>query len=268
MSNKDAKTSKTAHVMNLLSRNRGGSESAAEAPPAETPAEREPAVQHPVETAAVSTGAPKAAAPPILASLKADAEVSSQIKDALEAELGEIEAKAPVTPPQPPVQPAQPVQPEPEPEPEPVKSEEPAPAPAPAPEPIPKPEPAPAPAPAPVVEAAAAPEKAPAAVEAPAAEAPAEPENTDEITYVNVMQVLVEEKADKYMEMFGICQCSKCKADVKAYALNRLAPKYVVMGQHEVIPKLTFYEMQNSSDIIAQIIKACKIVMSTPHHDR
>ena len=264
MSNKDAKTSKTAHVMNLLSRNRGGSESAAEAPPAETPAEREPAVQQPVETAAVSTGAPKAAAPPILASLKADAEVSSQIKDALEAELGEIEAKAPVTPPQPPVQPAQPVQPEPEP----VKAEEPVPAPAPAPEPIPEPEPAPAPAPAPVVEAAAAPEKAPAAVEAPAAEAPAEPENTEEITYVNVMQVLVEEKADKYMEMFGICQCSKCKADVKAYALNRLAPKYVVMGQHEVIPKLTFYEMQNSSDIIAQIIKACKIVMSTPHHDR
>ena len=264
MSNKDAKTSKTAHVMNLLSRNRGGSESAAEAPPAETPAEREPAVQQPVETAAVSTGAPKAAAPPILASLKADAEVSSQIKDALEAELGEIEAKAPVTPPQPPVQPAQPVQPEPEP----VKAEEPVPAPAPAPEPIPEPEPAPAPAPAPVVEAAAAPEKAPAAVEAPAAEAPAEPENTEEITYVNVMQVLVEEKADKYMEMFGICQCSKCKADVKAYALNRLAPKYVVMGQHEVIPKLTFYEMQNSSDIIAQIIKACKIVMNTPHHDR
>lgn len=254
MSNKDAKTSKTAHVMNLLSRNRGGSEPAAEAPQAETPVERESAVQQPVEAAAVSTGVPKAATPPILTSLKADAEVSSQIKDALEAELGGIEAKAPETPPQPPVQPVQP---------EPVKAEEPAPAPA--------PEPIPEPAPAPAVEAAA-PEKAPAAVEAPAAEAPAkapaEPEKTDEISYVNVMQVLVEEKAEKYMEMFGICQCSKCKADVKAYALNRLAPKYVVMGQHEMIPKLTFYEMQNSSDITAQIIKACKIVMSTPHHDR
>ena len=82
------------------------------------------------------------------------------------------------------------------------------------------------------------------------------------------MQVLVEEKAEKYIKMFGICQCSKCKADVKAYALNHLSPKYVVMGQHEMIPKLTFYEMQNSSDITAQIIKACKIVMKTPHHSR
>lgn len=237
-SNKDSKTSKTAHVMNLLSRNRGGSEPAAEAP-AEASVQQEPVVQQPTEAETVSTGAPKAAAPPILTSLKADAEVSSQIKDALEAELSTAETEAPVKPPiQPPAQP------------EPVKAEEPAPVPAPAPavEAIPE-EPKPA-------------------------EAPAEPEETSEaplnsdVSYVNVIQILVEEKAEKYMEMFGICQCSKCRADVKAYALNHLSPKYVVMGQHEMIPKLTFYEMQNSSDITAQIIKACKIVMNTPHHDR
>ena len=108
-----------------------------------------------------------------------------------------------------------------------------------------------------------------AAPEAPAdPRIPEAPEEVEEPNYVHVMQVLVEEKAEKYMEMFGICRCGMCKADVKAYALNHLKPKYVVMGQREMIPKLTFYETQNSSDITAEIIKACKVVMSRPHHTR
>lgn len=73
-------SSKTAHVMNLLSKNRGG----APAPEPEAPAEKtkpaEPAEQ--VET--VEKPSPVA---PIISSINADAAVSNQIKDALEAEL-------------------------------------------------------------------------------------------------------------------------------------------------------------------------------------
>ena len=77
-------TSKTAHVMNLLSKNRGGS-------PAQEPAE--PQAE---ETAAPQPAPAEPAAPvaPIISSLNADAAVSSQIKDALEAEL----ASAPPAP--------------------------------------------------------------------------------------------------------------------------------------------------------------------------
>ena len=45
-------------------------------------------------------------------------------------------------------------------------------------------------------------------------------------------------------------------------------PKYVVMSKGEMIPKLTFYEVQHSSDITTQLMQACKIVAKSPHHGR
>ena len=87
-------------------------------------------------------------------------------------------------------------------------------------------------------------------------------------SYINVMQILVEEKADEYMKMFGICCCDKCRVDVRAYALNHLPSKYVVLSQNERVPRLTVYENRFSSDITAQLIQACKQVMLTPHHSR
>ncbi len=281
-SSKDSKTSKTAHVMNLLSRNRGGGEPETAAAPAE-PASAAAPVEEPQ---AALQSPPKAPAPPILTSLNADAGVSSHIKNALAAELEDLPVKEPTPPAAQAVPEPAPTQEATPPAAEPVAVEVPVPeapiipeppmadisapvpapaAPAPAEPPVMATPPAPAEPPVEIPAAEPAPEKEPAA--GPQAEAP-EPEEVEEPNYVNVMQVLVEEKAEKYMEMFGICRCGMCKADVKAYALNHLKPKYVVMGQREMIPKLTFYETQNSSDITAEIIKACKVVMSRPHHTR
>ncbi|MCI9118770.1 MAG: late competence development ComFB family protein [Flavonifractor sp.] len=82
------------------------------------------------------------------------------------------------------------------------------------------------------------------------------------------MQVLVEEKAERYAKMFGVCTCTQCMNDIKALALNHLPSKYVVMDEGERIPKLTFYEGQYSSDITAQLLKACEQVNRRPHHAR
>lgn len=210
-------SSKTAHVMNLLSKNRG----AASETPAEPKADAAPetTVEAAAQTAARPEPAAAPAAPqvaPIISSINADAAVSSQIKDALEAELVEAPKEAPQQ--------------------------------------------------APVQQEPAPPQEAPAPVrEEPA---PQEPAREETPTYVNVMQALVEEKADEYMKMFGICCCDKCRVDVRAYALNHLPPKYVVLSQHERIPRFTVYESRFSSDITAQLIQACKKVMLTPHHSR
>ena len=212
-SSKDSHSSKTAHVMNLLSKNRGAA--------AETPAPEDP----------VPAPAPApAAVPPIISSINADAAVSSQIKDALEAAL-EQEGSSPA----PPVREA----------PAPVRDTS-------------------APAGSPPVREELAPAFTEEDNEAhsgsfPEGETPA---------YVNVMQVLVEEKAERYMRMFGLCCCERCQVDVKAYALNHLPPKYVVMSQGERVPKLTVYESRSSSDITAQLLQACKVVMQNPHHGR
>lgn len=261
-SNDKSKTSKTARVMNLLSKKQ--------------------------DTAPTSSETGESTSlPPIISSLAPDAAVSGQIKDALtdflENELGLQETEHPE--PEAAVQ-AQQDGAAPSPEPAPPAEELPAASPAAeetedfiplaevpvsaAPQETPAPE---APAPEISVPEAPAPEKAPPqAVSVPEEVPPFSPEKAvtqqQDGSYINVMQVLVEEKAEKYVKLFGLCQCERCLADVKALTLNHLPSKYVVMDQGEMIPKLTFYESKYSSDITAQLLHACKIVMKTPHHDR
>lgn len=219
-------SSKTAHVMNLLSKNRSP-EPAADADTAAPAPEAAPVQETP----------PAAPQAPILTAINEDAAVSSQIKDALEAELsGEVPPAA---------------------ESDGNGDEEEAsggPAEMTAENQV-----------AAALEAEANPDAGSGESQASYA---ARAEELDETSYVNVMQILVDEKADKYMEMFGLCQCERCKADVRAYALNHLPPKYVFMGRNEMVPRLTVYESKYSSDLVAQLLNACRIVMETPHHAR
>ena len=224
MAAKNDKTSKTARVMNLLS--------------------KKPDPASPEEAA-------ETAVPPIVSSMAPDVAASAQIKnaleDALESELGPAqEAPAPA--------------PQRSPAPEPVQQA------APAPEPVQQA----TPSPQPVQQAAPQPEPAPV---------PQEPEEPPEVRfqeplhplnpgYINVMQVLVEEKAPKYVKMFGLCSCERCMEDVKALTLNNLPSKYVVLEPGDRIPRLTVYEGRYASDITAQMLQACKLVMAHPHHGR
>ena len=133
---------------------------------------------------------------------------------------------------------------------------------APADEP-PAPEPEPSPAPQPAAE------EKPAAPVPPAAEAaPTPPPEDEDLAYINVMQILVEEKAPRYIKMFGLCPCKHCQADVMALTLSNLVPKYVVLPKRDRIPMLTVYEGRFNSTIFAQLTRACKVVMDHPHHNR
>ena len=247
MASKNDRTSKTARVMNLLSK------------------KPEPAASE--ETAETTV-------PPIVSSMVPDAAVSSQIRNALEDALDSEPApvhREPVPEPQPePARQAAPApQPEPEPapapQPEPEPEPEPAPQPEPEPEPVPQPEPEPEPAPQPEPVQQAQPEPEPETPPEVRFQEPLHPVNPG---YVNVMQVLVEEKAPRYAQMFGLCTCQRCMEDVKAYTLNHLPSKYVVMEPGDRIPRLTVYEGRFASDITSQLLQACKIIMAHPHHGR
>ena len=220
---KDNKTSKTARVMNLLSKKPDPAAPQEEAAPASGSAPAAPP-------------APAPAVPPIVASMAPDAAVSVQIRNALEDALESELGPAPAAPQPEPVPEPEPVQPEPEPEPEPVQA-----------------------APAPEEEAEPAPEEEPHFKE------PLIPDNPG---YINVMQVLVEEKAPKYIQMFGLCPCERCLADVKAFTLNHLPSKYVVIERGDLIPRLTVYEGKFISDVTAQLLQACKVINERPHHGR
>ncbi len=231
---KSSNTSKTAHVMNLLSRNRGAAPEADAAAGEASAAEQQAAPQ----TAAV---------PSLISSLNADSEISSQIKSALEDSL-DTQAPAPV--------PAQET---------PAATEEPA-ATA-------EQEPAVDQTPEMSEETAASSSAAEGEGSVDPVEAPSESDKQPEvaahdITYINVMQTLVEEKARKYMEMSGLCTCDRCVADVKALALNGLMPKYVVMNAGEMVPRITLYDGRFSAEVTSQILRACETVKKRPHHHR
>lgn len=277
-SGRGGKSSKTAHVLNLLTE-----------------------TDHTQEEG--SAGRTPPAAPPTPPQLADNETVAATIRDALEedlaAELGEApvealpeedfipmqdfapavepEATVDATPleeapaPEPEPQP-EPV-PDPEPEPEPVleQAQDPAPMPAPEPEPEPvaemEPEPAPEPEAVPEPVPTSAPEPVPEPEPAPAAEAKEEvPEEDRPITCLNVMQELVEEKVDKYMKMFGLCTCPRCRVDVVALTLTSLPAKYVVVRENEATPMLTVYEGRYNTAVIAQIMWACKKVLDNPRH--
>lgn len=251
MSSKDSqsKTSKTARVMNLISKK---TDSASAADSAENKS---------------------APVPPIISSLAPEAEAASQIRNALEDELaGTVTSPAPEAPPAEAAAPRpEPVTSAPAPE---IQSAPPAEAAAPAPVPVTS-------APAPEVQStppaeAAAPAPEPVTpVPEPEARStqPAVPENPrflepENPGYINVMQVLVEEKAPVYIKISGMCQCKRCLEDVKALTLNHLPPKYVVLAEHDRVPRLTVYEGRFSSDITSQLIQACEFVKLRPHHSR
>ncbi len=255
--NDRSKTSKTARVMNLLSKKQDT------APAAETEETSDPA-------------SASASLPPIISSLAPDAAVSVQIKSALEDALEE-ELNASGTP----AEPAPPAAASAAPHAPAAVSPAEAPASVEAPVPAAPVEELPvsaAPEEPPVVSAVPVEEAAPSPVEEPPVSVPVQStppaafdsslEAVNHSTYINVMQVLVEEKAEKYAKMFGLCTCHQCMDDVKALALNHLPPKYVVMDVGDRIPKLTFYEGQYSSDITAQLLKACEVVYRRPHHTR
>ena len=168
----------------------------------------------------------------------------------------------------------------------------PEPAPEPMPEPVPAPMPEPVPAPMPELDPELIAELAPESVPEPAPEPmpepvfplPTQPQESlqaavaelrnavetapDEYICYNVTEALVEDKADKYIRMFGLCTCPRCRIDVIALALSNLPAKYVVAKPHELIPRLSIYEAKYNAAVVTQVMSACKKVLDRPHHVR
>lgn len=260
MSAKSKETTKTAHVMNLLRKNAGSAQTA------EPAAQQKPSVEQSEPTAAQPKVLP--AQHPIIASLNEEAAVSQEIKDALEQELLENEFSAPV------VQPEQAPMPEIPQEPvymepvfeafeeEPTEEEESASELSEEPE---EPEEEPVDA---CVEVDTAVGEAAEESDLPVEEEPGEqhiPVLNAEV--YNVIQVLVEESTEKYMTMFHVCTCPRCKADVRALALSNLQPKYVVMEEGEYLARMITYERQFHTSVAAQLMRACTAVLENPRHD-
>lgn len=285
---KNGRSSKTDHVLSLLAGG-GAHEPQAAAKPETSPAtsqqEGSPseASKPPKETQSESvqtpaTGIPsgqRRVAPPILEVARVNNEALSEtIREALTESLNQELAQAEPEPEpelllEPEVEPKLSPEPKAEPEPGPTLRPEIASEPEaiPAPEPRSEPEVLSAPKQKEELEAAHAPMQEPE----PAPVQPVRPEGSgirlpDGAVYLNVMEELVEEPLRKYIKLFGLCDCPRCVADVRALALSRLPAKYVVLSRASLSPLLSFYQAKFDSALVTQVIYACKTVMESPRH--
>lgn len=284
---KNGRSSKTDHVLSLLAGGGASHEAPAAAKPETAPAssqqasEPSEASQPPKETRSEPVQTPAAGvpsgqrrvAPPILEVARVNNEALSEtIREALTESLNQELAQAEPEP-----EPELLLEPEVEPKLSPEPKAEPEPEPGPTlrpeiasePEAIPAPEPRSEPEALPEPEREAEPEAAP--TPEPATVQPLQPEGPgiplpDGAVYLNVMEELVEEPLRKYIKLFGLCDCPRCVADVRALALSRLPAKYVVLSSASLPPLLSFYQAKFDSALVTQVIYACKTVMESPRH--
>lgn len=85
-------------------------------------------------------------------------------------------------------------------------------------------------------------------------------------SYVNVVEEVVKLRVDEFVEMFDVCKCPRCRADIIALAMNDLTPKYIVVDSSHVSPLLNFFSNNYSGAVTAQLSRACTIVKENPHH--
>jgi len=85
----------------------------------------------------------------------------------------------------------------------------------------------------------------------------------------NYMEKCVDEALPEVLRSFpNVCHCEKCVSDIKAIALNKLKPHYVVTEKGKLYSKLDSFVLQNETDVVKAIIEAIVIVSSNPKHQR
>ena len=62
------------------------------------------------------------------------------------------------------------------------------------------------------------------------------------------------------------CACPLCKADIIAYALNQLPPKYVALREGEAYPKLFILQKEYRTRVAAALVHAAAVVRENPRH--
>lgn len=84
----------------------------------------------------------------------------------------------------------------------------------------------------------------------------------------NIMEEIVYEKMDKVVNSLECCTCEKCRADIAAYVLNHVAPRYVASEKGELFSKVQEMTQNNETEIVMKIVSAAEIIKGSPRHAR
>ncbi|MGI5901378.1 MAG: late competence development ComFB family protein [Desulfitobacteriia bacterium] len=83
----------------------------------------------------------------------------------------------------------------------------------------------------------------------------------------NFSEVQTRRALDEYLASNEIpCKCERCQADIMAWALNRLPPRYFVSLKGEVITCFEAQMIPDKARVLAEIVAAVQIVSTHPSH--
>lgn len=86
---------------------------------------------------------------------------------------------------------------------------------------------------------------------------------------VNIMEKIVWDNMQNVLNTKeDACDCDKCRADIAAYALNNLKPRYVATAKGETLAKAQLLENQFYLNAIVALTAALELVSARPHHDK
>lgn len=87
-----------------------------------------------------------------------------------------------------------------------------------------------------------------------------------EIKVKNVMEEIVGRRMDPIIKEFKCCTCDKCKADIAAYVLNNIRPKYVSTEKGELFSRSVQFDKNFDMNLTILISTAVKQVKENPRH--
>lgn len=83
----------------------------------------------------------------------------------------------------------------------------------------------------------------------------------------NFSEVIVKKALEEYLPKANIpCKCERCQADIMAFALNRLPPRYYVSQKGEVITNFESQMVPDKARVLAEVVAAAQIVAAYPSH--
>ena len=83
----------------------------------------------------------------------------------------------------------------------------------------------------------------------------------------NYMEQAVLDKLDRVIDDTKVCNCSKCRCDIIAMALNSLPPRYVVTNKGDMYARLAALERQFDINVMTVLAQAAIKVKDNPQHD-
>jgi competence protein ComFB len=85
----------------------------------------------------------------------------------------------------------------------------------------------------------------------------------------NVMEDLIKEEIDKYIDTLDMCTCSHCRRDLLTLTLNRVSPKYVTSVRGATITKAEkTTSREEKIKLLTDIVYCAQMVKKKPHHER